>query len=81
MKKRIYRIAFLFMVGLCAGCGKEGTVNDDLSMESQFSQVEEGSASAGKENDGIEWKDRLEIDFSYDYSEDIKTDVGYMVSN
>ena len=81
MKKRIYRISFLFMVGLCAGCGKEGTVNHDLSMESQFSQVEEHSSSAGKENDDIEWKDKLEIDFSYDYSEDIKAEIDDVVSN
>ena len=69
------------MVGLCAGCGKEGTVNHDLSMESQFSQVEEHSSSAGKENDDIEWKDKLEIDFSYDYSEDIKAEIDDVVSN
>lgn len=81
MKKRIYRISFLFMVGLCAGCGKEGTANHDLSMESQFSQVEEHSSSAGKENDDIEWKDKLEIDFSYDYSEDIKAEIDDVVSD
>ena len=56
-------------------------VNHDLSMESQFSQVEEHSSSAGKENDDIEWKDKLEIDFSYDYSEDIKAEIDDVVSN
>ncbi len=50
-------------------------------MENQFSQVEEGSSSAGKENDNIEWKDKLEIDFSYDYSEDIKAEIDDVVSD
>lgn len=32
------------------------------------------------ENNDIEWNDKLEVDFTYDYSEDIKADVEYMVS-
>ncbi|MCM1044248.1 MAG: DUF1311 domain-containing protein [Candidatus Gastranaerophilales bacterium] len=42
--------------------------------------VEEPSDSAGGENGEVEWSDKLEIDFTYDYSEDIKADVDYVVS-
>lgn len=55
MKKRIYMLTLILMVGLCAGCGKE--------------------------NDNVELNDNLEMDFTYDYSEDIKTDVDYVVSS
>ncbi len=33
------------------------------------------------EEDDIELKDTIEIDFTYDYTEDIKADVAYVVSN
>lgn len=39
------------------------------------------SNSADKQNSGTQWSDELEIDFTYDYTEDIKADVDYMVSN
>lgn len=68
------------MVGLCIGCGKEETENNDLSTESKSSQVEEQSKSASRENNDIELNDKLEMDFTYDYSEDIKADVDYVVS-
>ena len=55
MKKRIYMLTLILMVGLCAGCGKE--------------------------NDNVELNDTLEMDFTYDYSEDIKADVDYVVSS
>lgn len=41
----------------------------------------EQSNSSDKENSRTEWSDELEIDFTYDYTEGIKADVGYMVSN
>lgn len=41
----------------------------------------EQSDSAGTENSEAEWSDELEIDFTYDYTEDIEADVGYMVSD
>ena len=41
----------------------------------------EQSNSADKENSGTEWSDEIKIDFTYDYTEDIKADVSYMVSN
>lgn len=93
MKKRIYMMTLILMVGLCSGCGKEGTESNDVSTESkpvqveelansesQSFQVEEQANSASRENNDIELNDKLEIDFTFDYSEDIKTDVDYVVS-
>lgn len=79
--KRIYMTAFLLTAGLCAGCGKEGTAGNDPSTEVRASQAEEQSDSASRENDDTERNDKLELDFSYDYSEDIKADVDDVVSN
>lgn len=42
--------------------------------------VGEQSDSAGRENNDMEWDDKLEMDFTYDYSEDIKADVDRVVS-
>ena len=42
--------------------------------------VEEQSDSTGRENNDIELNDKLEMDFTYDYSEDIKADVDHVVS-
>lgn len=81
MKRRIYIMTFILAVGLFAGCGKEGASSNDLSAESEFSQAEERSSSAVRESDDVEWNDKLEIDFFYDYSEDIKADVDYVVSD
>lgn len=64
MKKSIYMMTLILMVGLCNGCGKEGTESNDLS----------------RENNDIELNNKLEMDFTYDYSEDIKADVDYVVS-
>ena len=80
MKKRIYMMTLILMAGLYTGCGKEGTESNYLSTESKASQVEELSISAGGENNDIELNDKLEIDFTYDYSEDIKADIDYVVS-
>lgn len=81
MKKSICMITLILMVGLCNGCGKEGTESNDLSSESSSFQVEEQSISTSRENNDIELNDKLEIDFTYDYSEDIKADVDYVVSD
>ena len=106
MKKRIYMITLILMVGLCIGCGKEETKSNDLSTESSSSQVEEQSTPESSssqveeqstpessssqveeqstpesiENNDIELNDKLKIDFTYDYSEDIKADIDYVVS-
>lgn len=80
MKKRIYMMTLILMVGLCVGCGKEGAESNDLSVQNKSSQVEEQSSSASREDNDIELNDKLEMDFTYDYSEDIKADVDYVVS-
>lgn len=59
MRKRIFMMTLILTAGICVGCGKEET----------------------KENDAIAFDDELQIDFTYDYSEDIKEDVAYVVSN
>ena len=66
-------MSLLLTIGLCSGCSKEST-------ESRFSQVEELSIPASEENNDIELNDKLKMDFAYDYSEDIKTDVDHVVS-
>lgn len=82
-KKRAGIIMTLILVaGLCIGCSsKEETENNDLSMESQSSQVEEQSNPTVTGNNDIEWNNKLEIDFTYDYSEDIREDVDRVVSD
>ena len=50
------------------------------SVDSETDQSEEQPSSTEAENLDERWNDTLEIDFAYDYSEDIKTDVDYMVS-
>ena len=42
--------------------------------------VEEQFDSAGRDNNDIELNDKLEMDFTYDYSEDIKADIDHVVS-
>lgn len=80
MKKRIFVMILVLMAGLCIGCGKEETDSNDQSTESKSSQLEEQSNPASRENNDIELDDALEMDFTYDYSEDIEADVDYVVS-
>ena len=95
MKKRIYLLALILMAGLCTGCGKEGTESNEgteineLRMECESSQAEEPSNlessenqdnQDNQENQDMELNDQLKIDFTYDYSEDIKADVDDVVS-
>lgn len=92
MKKRIYLLALILMAGLCTGCGKEGTESNEgteineLRMEGESSQAEEPSNlessenQDNQENQDMELNDQLKIDFTYDYSEDIKADVDDVVS-
>ena len=77
MKKSIYVMTFLLMTGLLAGCGKEEIESD---IESKYSQSEESISFDNREEDNIELNDTMEIDFTYDYTEDIKVDVDYVVS-
>ena len=64
------------MFGLCSGCGKE-----QADSESQSIQAEEQTETDSKINNDAELNDNLEIDFTFDYSEDIKADVDYVVTN
>lgn len=66
-KKRMDIMILILIAGLCIGCGKEGAESNELSTES-------------RETNDIEWNDTLEMDFTCDYSEDIKADVDYVVS-
>lgn len=52
----------------------------DLTNSVSDTVIEEQSDSAGSGNNDIELNDKLEIDFTNDYSEDIKADVDYVVS-
>lgn len=91
MKKAIYMMTVLLMTGLLTGCEKEEI---ESNIESEYSQTKEStweeptseesssektSIDTGKE-DAIELTDTIEIDFAYDYTEDIKADVNYVVS-
>lgn len=80
MRKIIFMMTLILTAGLCVGCGKEKTEGNDLNIESKSSQIEEQSSSISGENSDIALKDELQIDFAYDYSEDIKEDVDYVVS-
>ena len=80
MKKRIYMMLLLLSVGLCSGCDNEKKQSNVPGIESEVFQVEEQDSSASSENKDIKWDEKLEIDFSFDYTEDIKEDVDYVVS-
>lgn len=80
MRKIIFMMTLILTAGFCVGCGKEKTEGNDLNIESKSSQIEEQSSSTSGENSDIALKDELQIDFAYDYSEDIKEDVDYVVS-
>ncbi len=80
--KRIYiMMTWILIAGLCVGCGKGDTASNGPSTESEFSHVEEQPDAASGENDAVKWNDALKIDFTYDYSEEIKEDVDDMVSS
>ena len=84
--ENICRIWLILVIGMCVGCGKNEAVDSDsgaeivTSVDSETDQSEEQPSSTEAENLDERWNDTLEIDFAYDYSEDIKTDVDYMVS-
>ncbi len=78
--KKIYMMTLLLTAVLCVGCDKKATESNDLSTESSLSQVEEQFSSEGRENNDMELYDKPEIDFTYDFTEDIKADVDFVVS-
>ena len=73
MKKRIHLLAFVLIMGICIGCGKENTAIETF-------QTEEQTTSTSSETHEFELNGELKIDFAYDYSEDIKADVDDVVS-
>lgn len=73
MKKRIYMLALVLIIGICTGCSKENT-------EIENSQVDEQTTSISSQTDELGLNGELKIDFAYDYSEDIKADVEEVVS-
>ena len=77
MKKVIYMMLILSMTVFMAGCEKEET---ESPPESLYFQSEEQIGFDNNEEAAIELKDTIEIDFTYDYTEDIKADVNYVVS-
>lgn len=80
MKKRIYLMTLILAFVLFVGCGKERIETIDFNIENKSSQGEEQPESESSGNNDIELNDKLEIDFTYDYSEDIKADVDCVVS-
>ena len=94
-RKIIVWIAILGLLGM-TGCGQTGQVireseNVPVQTESDTTESPESETpdsskavsdpvSTGRENNDIEVNDKPEMDFIYDYSEDIKADVGYVVS-
>lgn len=90
MKKRIYLITLLVAAALCTGCGEEKAENNS-SIAENYTRNAEGDNTPSEEPDAsksdtnnIVWNDKLgnsdSFDFTYDYSEQIKADVDYMVS-
>lgn len=85
-RKIIVWVVISALLGI-VGCGKSEQVMSELenvSVQTEPDQTifseEEQSDSADKENHDVDLDDKLEIDFTYDYSEDIRADVDYVVS-
>lgn len=88
MKKITILVCTLFIVFSFGACGKtkeDGTVLTQQESSVQIESInetvtsEESAAFNSDEEDDIERKDTIEIDFTYDYTEDIKADVAYVV--
>lgn len=73
MRKTIYMLTLVLVMGICIGC-KENTEIENPTEEEQ-------SISTSSEKDEFQLSDELKIDFTYDYSEDIKADVDNVVLN
>jgi len=82
MKTQLVMMILLLVTGLCVGCGKPEPPMSIPSSEIESSQVEEQpeiESITSNENSHIDLGD-IEIDYTYDYSPDIKADVDYVVS-
>lgn len=67
-------LTLVLVMGICIGCDKENTEIENPTEEEQ-------SISTSSEKDEFQLSDGLKIDFTYDYSEDIKADVDNVVLN
>lgn len=74
MKKTIFLLVLVLSMGIYTGCGKENT-------EIENSRMEEQTTPENSENDEIHLEDGLKIDFTRDYSENIKEDVDDVVAD
>ena len=78
MKKRICAAAWiLLMAGLCSGCG--GAQGNGPGAAGGSSQLESSAVSA--ESGGIAWDNELNVNFTHDYSEEIRADVDRAASD
>lgn len=59
-------------------CATKKEENQGVNENSEMTSEESTTFNNGEEDD-IELKDTIEIDFTYDYTEDIKADVAYVV--
>jgi len=76
MKKTIYIITILLITGILTGCAKvETESNIESDTENNYEQIEEITGSDNSEEDDITLDDTIEVDFSYEYTEDIRVDV------
>ena len=55
----------------------EGALSGTPAAENPSTKAEQETSGENRES---EWNDALEVDFTHDYSEDIKADIDYMVS-
>ena len=78
MKKRIYIVTALLVSALCVGCGNKKTESE---AENKTSQTENQTDTATPEDKDLELQSITEADYTYDYTDDIKTDVDYVVYN
>lgn len=90
MKKITILVYALFMVFGLVACGKakeDGTVvtQQESSMQTERTDEKKTSEESTTFNNGVEddmeLKDTIKTDFTYDYTEEIKEDVAYVVSN
>lgn len=78
MEKRIYIVTALLVSALCVGCGNKKAESE---TENKPSQTENQIDSAAQEDNNLELTNITEADYTYDYTDDIKADVDYVVSN
>lgn len=79
MKMKIFMLTLLLTVGICSGCGREETEGNGKVAVIEVLSIEEAE-TVSKDDSNAGWNENLEIDFTFDFSEDIKADVDYMVS-